>query len=166
MPDEEQKQDGAEPQEQPPAASETREEHLDYKDAWMRARADYENLKKDMAAKQQEWVSFANAGILTDLLPVMQYFKQALQFIPQDQQKIDWVQGVKHIQKMLEEFMEKNHIRLIDETGCAFDPARHEAVGKRKQEGAKPDTVLEVASPGYELNGKVLQPARVIVSEL
>jgi molecular chaperone GrpE len=155
----------ADEEKQQPQAETPAESNIDYKDAWMRARADYENLKKEMSAKQQEWVSFANAGLLMDLLPVMQYFKQAVQFIPQDQQSVNWVQGIKHIQKMLEEFMEKNHIRLIDQTGCAFDAARHEAVGKRKQEGTEPDTVLEIATPGYELNGKVLQPAKVIVSE-
>lgn len=157
--DEEQKQDTPESQDH------QAEQHVDYKEAWLRARADYENLKKEMSAKQQEWVSYANAGLLMDLLPVLQYFKQAMDFIPNDQQNVDWVLGVKHIQKMLQDFMEKNHIKLIDETGCAFDPTRHEAIGKRQQEGSRPDTVIEVAAPGYELNGKVLQPAKVIVAE-
>lgn len=141
------------------------DKNLDYKDAWMRARADYENLKKEMAAKQQEWVSFANAGLLMDLLPVLQYFKQALQHVPPEQQKLDWVQGVKHIHKLLQDFMAKNNITLIADTGKPFDPMRHEAVGKRKEEGSKPDMVLEVVLEGYELNGKVLQPAKVILSE-
>lgn len=141
------------------------EDKVDYKDAWMRARADYENLKKEMEAKQKEWVDYASAGILSDLLPVLQYFSQALQFIPPEQQEASWVQGIKHIQKMLQDFMEKNHISLINQVKIPFDPSRHEAIAKRKEEGMQPDMVLEVAVDGYELNGKVLQPAKVIVSE-
>ena len=49
--------------------------------------------------------------------------------------------------------------------GKPFDSSRHEAVGKRKQEGIEPDIIVEEVSPGYSLGGQVMQVAKVIVAE-
>ncbi len=141
------------------------ETNIDYKEAWMRARADYENFKKEMDAKRSELAVYAKAGILMDLMPVISHFKQALSYVPAEQQNQDWVVGVKHIQKLLHDFMDRHDMKEVETVGHAFDPTKHEAVAKKKVEGVEPDQVVEEVSAGYTLGGQVIQVAKVVVSE-
>ncbi|MBI4122079.1 MAG: nucleotide exchange factor GrpE [Parcubacteria group bacterium] len=152
-------------EEQPKPEEEAKEQHIDYKDAWLRSRADYENLKRETAEQRTTAGTYAKAAILIDLVPVIAHFKQALKFIPAEQQALPWVIGIKQIQKLLEDFMGRHDMKLIEAVGKPFDAKFHEAVGKRKAEDAKPDMVLEEVSPGYLLGGEVIQPAKVIVAE-
>ena len=54
---------------------------------------------------------------------------------------------------------------MIDPQGEPFDPARHEAMMAQPSATAEPNSVLNVIQPGYELNGRLLRPARVIVAK-
>ncbi len=141
------------------------ETNVDYKQAWMRARADYENFKRETDAKRAEQTAYAKVGILMDLLPVISHFKQALRFIPEDQQNANWVVGIKHIQKLMQDFMGRHEMKEIETVGHPFDPTKHEAVGKKKVEGKESDQILGEASAGYTLGGQVIQVAKVVVSE-
>lgn len=152
-----------EEEKKPPA--EQKETNVDYKESWMRARADYENLKKEMETRRAEVATFAKANILSDLLPVISHFKQALRYIPEEQQKLNWVVGVKQIQKLLTDFMSQHDLKEIETVGKPFDPSKHEAVGKKNVEGTPPDQVVEEVSSGYTLDGQVIQVAKVIVAE-
>ena len=46
-----------------------------------------------------------------------------------------------------------------------FDPERHEAMLAQPSNTAEPNSVLQVVQPGYEINGRLLRPARVIVAK-
>jgi molecular chaperone GrpE len=60
--------------------------------------------------------------------------------------------------------LERNGVEQFDPAGEAFDPAVHEALSTRAQEGAQPGVVLDVIEKGYRTNGTVIRPARVVVS--
>lgn len=144
---------------------ENKESNLDYKEAWIRATADYQNLQKEMEAKRKEWVNYANMGLLRDLLPVIDHYKQALNHIPEEQKEQDWVKGIIQIKKQLDEFMKNVHLEEIPSVGEKFDPELHEAIGRQKSEDAESDHIINEVSGGYKLNGKVIMAAKVIVSE-
>jgi molecular chaperone GrpE len=55
-------------------------------------------------------------------------------------------------------------VTSIEPLGEPFDPARHEAMMAQDSTTAEPNSVLQVVQPGYELNGRLLRPARVIVA--
>lgn len=141
------------------------EMNVDYKDAWIRARADYENLKKEHEAKRAEMAAYAKVGILMDLIPVISHFKQALRYITPEQEKMDWVVGVKQIQKLFLDFLARHDMKEIETVGHAFDASKHEAVGKKKAEGVEAGQVLQEVAPGYTLGGQVIQAAKVIITE-
>src|SRR5581483_5635943 len=61
--------------------------------------------------------------------------------------------------------LERAGIESYEPTGQRFDPAWHEALSSRAEEGAEPGLVLETVSKGYRLDGRVIRAARVIVSE-
>jgi len=140
------------------------EKNLDYKDAWMRATADYQNLQKEMDSKRSEWVNYANEGLLEDLIPVIENFYQGLKYIPKEHQNADWMIGFQQIQKQIESFMESKGIKRIKTVGEKFDPELHEAVNRKESE-EESDAILEEVMGGYQLNGKVLQVAKVVVAE-
>jgi molecular chaperone GrpE len=56
-------------------------------------------------------------------------------------------------------------VEHYDPSGERFDPAWHEALQTRTDEGSEPGTVVEVLQKGYRLDGQVIRAARVVVSE-
>jgi molecular chaperone GrpE len=60
---------------------------------------------------------------------------------------------------------DKAGIKLIDPKGQPFDPAWHEAMAVQESRDQPPNSVLNVIQKGYSLNGRLLRPARVIVSK-
>jgi molecular chaperone GrpE len=67
--------------------------------------------------------------------------------------------------KLLAKALEKIGVVPINPQGEPFDPARHEAMLAQESATAEPNSVLQVVQPGYEINGRLLRPARVIVSK-
>lgn len=67
--------------------------------------------------------------------------------------------------QLLVKALEKLGIVTINPLGEPFDPGRHEAMLAQPSNTAEPNSVLQVIQPGYELNGRLLRPARVIVSK-
>ncbi|MFA5020661.1 MAG: nucleotide exchange factor GrpE [Patescibacteria group bacterium] len=132
---------------------------------WQRAKADYSNLKKEESQRTQVMAEWANAAVISEILPVYNHFKLALKHIPKDQQSAAWVQGVILIQKQFADFLNKYGISEIKTVGEAFDPNRHEALAHEEREGFSADQIFEEISPGYLLNDKVLMPAKVKVAK-
>ncbi len=138
------------------------DEHLD---GWKRAKADYLNLKKQAEKEKEELAKFAQAGAVLQFLPIYDNLKRAEQHIPEDQQSQDWVKGILHIQKQFEETLKTMGIEPIKTVGEHFDPNHHHAVSKKKQDGAASGTILEETKSGFMFDGRVLEPAQVIVAE-
>ncbi|HEX9139863.1 MAG TPA: nucleotide exchange factor GrpE [Steroidobacteraceae bacterium] len=73
--------------------------------------------------------------------------------------------GLEATLKLLTSAFEKYSIQSIDPgTGSVFDPALQEAVLSQPTGEAPPNTVLKVLQTGYQLNGRLLRPARVVVA--
>ncbi len=66
--------------------------------------------------------------------------------------------------KLLQRAFDKFAIRQIDPVGQPFDPNQHEAVLMQESSSSAPNSVLQVVQSGYDLNGRLLRPARVIVA--
>ncbi|TLY64232.1 MAG: nucleotide exchange factor GrpE [Gammaproteobacteria bacterium] len=74
------------------------------------------------------------------------------------------MEGQEATLRLLSQALERIGVRVIDPAGEPFDPERHEAVMAEESATAEPGSVLRVVQPGYELNGRLLRPARVIVA--
>jgi molecular chaperone GrpE len=75
------------------------------------------------------------------------------------------LEGAQGTLKQLNRAFDKAGIKLIDPVGQPFDPAWHEAMVAQESASQPPNTVLSVIQKGYSLNGRLLRPARVIVSK-
>lgn len=137
----------------------------EYLEGWKRAKADYSNFKKESEKRVQEVIGFANAGLVAQLIPVFNNFKLACRHIPQEELEKEWVVGFMHIKKQFEDFLNNLGIEEIKTVGEKFNPEIHEAVEYEEKEDFETDTIFEEVQPGYTLQGKVINPAKVKVTK-
>jgi len=141
------------------------EKAQEYLAGWQRAQADYENLKKEHEQKGKELFEIANAAFMSEVLPVYSHFKLAVDHIPEDQKKADWVIGIIHIKKQFQKFFKKYKIEEIKTVGEEFNHDLHEAVSHEEKKGFETDMIFDEIQPGYTVDGKVLSHAKVKVAK-
>lgn len=142
------------------AADVTRERD-EYLDLAQRTKADFENYKKRVAKESAEAERRGTAKLVRELLPVVDNLERALREAGDD----SFAEGVRLVHRELREAFDRLDVESFEPAGEKFDPSLHEALATRGQEGSDPGIVLDVVDKGYRLNGQVLRPARVVVSE-
>lgn len=134
----------------------------EYLNGWKRAKADFENYKKDEQARFATLARFANEAVLADLLHVLDSFDLGLATVDESDPAR---RGMELIKSQLEDAMRRHGVERVGvKPGDVFDPARHEAVGEIAS-GVPPGAIAEEVSAGYFLHGKLIRPARVKVSK-
>lgn len=136
----------------------------EYLNGWKRAKADYENLKKETGKKQEEFIDYIQAALLLEILPIINNYKVALSHVPENLKKEEWLQGFNHIYKQFKEFLKKIGIKEIKTVGEKFNLEFHEAVAQEEKDDVEDQIILKEASPGFQLNDKVIIPAKVVVN--
>lgn len=145
------------------ALSEAEDRARNHWEQYLRAVAELDNVRKRAQRDIEAANRYGLEKFAAELLPV----QDSLQLAVQNAGKADarsLVQGQEATLQLLTKAMEKLGIVSIDPQGEPFDPARHEAMLTQESATAEPDSVLQVVQPGYELNGRLLRPARVIVA--
>ena len=129
-------------------------------DTLKRLQAEFENFKKRCEKDRIEFAKYAQAGIINDILPVVDSFELALKH---SGEKEKFVEGTKMIFAQLYSILESAGVKPIKSAGEKFDPYRHEVLIKEASD--KPEgTVLEEFQKGYMLNEKVLRFSKVKIS--
>lgn len=148
------------------ALTEAEERARGHWEQYLRAAAELDNVRK----RAQRDIEVANRYGLekfaAELLPVRDSLELAVQSA--DSHEVDarsLKQGQEATLKLLAKALERLGLTPISPLGEPFDPTRHEAMLAQESTGAKPNTVLQVVQTGYELNGRVVRPARVIVAK-
>ena len=137
-------------------------ERDEYLDLARRAQADFENYRKRAAKEAAVAGERARSGLVRELLPVVDNLERALASAGRDEQHL--AEGVRLVHSELIAVLERNGVQQFDPVGERFDPAEHEALSMRDQDGAESGLVLDVVEKGYRTNGTILRPARVVVS--
>lgn len=133
-----------------------------------RAVADYQNLEKRISQGRSELTSFMGAELVRRLLPILDHLEQALGGVSDQERESGWFKGVELAAKEFNQVLQSEGMEEIVAEGL-FDPALHEAVDTREPSSAEAsagkgdNSILEVVRKGYNLNGKVLSPAQVVV---
>jgi molecular chaperone GrpE len=129
----------------------------EYLDGWQRAQADFVNLRKRDEEAKAEFLKFAQADILAQLIPVLDSFTLSL---PHGNKELEV------IYKQLLAILKSSGFEEQNPEGEDFDPRYHESVGNVKVEEKKQDhKILEVVQKGYILSGKIIRPAKVKIGE-
>ena len=129
-------------------------------DTLKRLQAEFENYKKRVDKEKIEFVKYAHADMISQLLPVLDSFEIAFK---NTSDKEKFVEGIKMIYAQFHSILEAEGLKPIKARGEKFDPYKHEVL--LKEESDKPeDTILEEFQKGYMLNDRVLRHSKVKVS--
>ncbi len=131
--------------------------------AYLRAAAELENVRKRMSRDIEAARQFGIERFAAEMLHVADSLGLGLDAaVTADPATL--AEGHKATLRQLQKAFESAGITELDPTGQPFDPQLHEAMATQASPGQPPNTVLQVVQKGYLLNGRLLRPARVIVS--
>lgn len=136
----------------------------EYLAGWQRAKADFVNARKEEEERRAEFIKFAGAEIISDILPVLDSFDLA--FSNENWQKLDktWQEGIKLIYNKLKDTLKKYGVEQIETMDKKFNPEEHESLGEIET-ADKEGIVLEEIRKGYKIQNKILRPAQVRVGK-
>lgn len=134
-------------------------------DRLLRLGAEFDNFKKRMERERVEFLKYANAGSVLELIKVIDHFERAVEAAEKSKDFDSLLQGVKMIQAEIEGTLRKKGLERIKVVGELFDPHRHEAVAEVLTDEYPEHTVVEELQKGYLLEGKVIRPAAVKVAK-
>jgi len=143
---------------------ELRRQVADKQDRLLRALAEVDNVKRRTQREREDYVRYANEGLVRDLLPIIDNLDRALEAARATQEAAKVVEGVALIQRELLKVLERVGVTRYSAIGERFDPNRHDAAGRVVSATQPPDTVVAELTAGYTLNGRVLRPAQVVVA--
>ena len=145
------------------ALAESEERARSHWEQYLRAVAELDNVRKRAQRDIEAANRYGLEKFASELLPV----KDSLELAVQNAGRGDTGtlrEGQEATLQLLSRALERLGVAVIDPLGEPFDPERHEAMMTRESGTAEPNSVLQVVQPGYELNGRLLRPARVIVA--
>ncbi len=139
----------------------------EYLNGWKRALADYDNLKKELAAERIALHQAAIERVADPLIPVLDNFDQALKFKPEglDGKTEGWLQGILHVRTQLEQVMGELGIEPFGAVGELFNPHQHDAASERESDEAPSGTILEIVQRGWKRGERIFRPAKVVISK-
>ncbi len=132
----------------------------------MRARAEMENLRKRHAREVENAHKYALERFLSELLAVRDSLELGVNAARDEGADVAKLrEGSELTLKLLSDVMERFNVVQINPEGEAFNPEFHQAMAMEAREGVPPNTVVTVVQRGYTLNGRLLRPALVVVSQ-
>jgi molecular chaperone GrpE len=154
--------------------ADTRRERDEYLELAQRTKADFENYRKRMAAETKAAAARGKAELAAGLVNVIDSLERALASAQIDpgaaldgKAEADGPleQGIVLTFRELSATLSRAGVEAFDPAGEAFDPNWHEALQTRPVDGTSSGEVVETLQKGYRLDGQILRPARVVVSE-
>ncbi|MBT7981162.1 MAG: nucleotide exchange factor GrpE [Akkermansiaceae bacterium] len=136
-----------------------------WKDIAARNQAELDNYRKRMARDKTEAIKFANAGLLCELLPVIDSFQMGLGAAKLEDSESIITKGMEMVQKQLEEFLSTQGATEISAIGQPFDPNIHEAISQEENNDIPEGNIIIQIRKGYKLHDRLLRAANVIVSK-
>lgn len=139
----------------------------EYLDDLRRVQADFENYKKRVKNDERELYGHLSGQIVSELIPVLDNLHAAVEHVPAEAKESPWVTGITYIEKQFEDVLRNYGVEPLEtKPGDAFDPTRHEALDHQAKEGEdeKPLRIEKIVQKGYQIKGRIVRPAKVIVS--
>lgn len=134
------------------------------KDKSLRLVAEFENARKRFDRDRVEFIKYANEGLISDFLTIMDDLDRVVIAASANHQDYQaFLKGVEMVMARIHELLRKNNVKPIDALGKPFDPHSHEVLMQEpsdKEDG----TVIEELQKGYLLGEKVIRTSKVKVA--
>src|SRR3954452_7982428 len=138
----------------------------DYKDLYLRAAAETDNVRKRARRDVEMAQARGVARLARELLPSLDNLDRALGAAEAEEADAEHhlTKGIRLVQQELLGALTRVGIEQFSPAGEAFDPHQHEAVAQQPFEGAASGTVVQVYQPGYRYKEEILRAAKVVVA--
>lgn len=138
----------------------------DQKDSVIRAKAEVDNIRRRSAQDVEKARKFALEKFAGELLPVVDNLERAIASVDkEDESQKAMLEGVELTLQSFLSTLEKFDVKAIDPQDQPFNPELHQAMSLQEVPGVAANTVIAVMQKGYELNGRLIRPAMVMVSK-
>lgn len=134
-------------------------------DLYMRAYAEMENIKKRGVKEREDLAKFANESLIREILPVIDSLEKALIHARDGTNPSGLAEGIEMILKGLMNTLEKAGLKEVEAMGKPFDPHFHEAISQQPDDTVPPKHVIMEMQKGYLLNGRLMRPSVVVISQ-
>ena len=139
---------------------------VDQKDSVIRAKAEVDNVRRRAAQDVEKARKFALEKFASELLPTVDNLERGLENIDAEDEKQKAIgEGVSLTLQGLITALDKFGVKAVNPQDQPFNPELHQAMSMQEVEGVAPNTVIAVMQKGYELNGRLVRPAMVMVSK-
>jgi molecular chaperone GrpE len=143
-----------------------RQERDDLYQRLARSTADFKNSQKRLEQDKEQALQFANAKLVTALLPVIDNLERAIAVDPAKTDSAAVLKGMQIVQDQFTKLLQQQDIEVLaPKAGEAFDPTRHTALMQQENDQYKEHSVIQTLQKGYIMHGRTLRPASVIVSK-
>lgn len=141
-------------------------EEPDYKDLYLRAAAETDNIRKRARRDIEAANARGVARLARELLPSLDNLDRALEHAEAEEGDADHhlTKGIRLVQQELQAALTRVGIEPYSPKGETFDPHQHEAVAQTPVEGAESGTIVEVYQTGYRYKEEILRAAKVVVA--
>jgi molecular chaperone GrpE len=145
-------------------------ESAEFKDKWLRAQAEIENVRKRAEREREDTAKYAISKIAHDIVNVGDNFQRAIEAVPaaaadQDAALKSVLDGVRMIERELLNALERFGIKRMQPINELFNPHLHQAVMEVPRADVPSGLVVQVFQPGYTIEDRVLRPAMVGVAK-
>ncbi|QUM77773.1 nucleotide exchange factor GrpE [Moritella sp. 24] len=138
----------------------------EFKDAALRSKADADNVRRRAAIDVDKAKKFALEKFANELLPVIDNMERGLLHADKTNETLlPLIEGIELTAKSLESALEKFGVKSVNPEGEKFNPELHQAMSMIESADVEPNTVITVMQKGYELNGRLIRPAMVMISK-
>ena len=152
--------------EQKPASEQLLEQVAKANDQVLRVQAEMQNVRRRAERDVESAHKFALDKFAADLLPVVDNLERALAAIDsEDEGQKSVAEGIELTLKTFMDVLVRFKIEAIDPAGQPFDADLHQAVSMVPNPDLEANTVMDVFQKGYTLNGRLVRPAMVVVSQ-
>ena len=145
--------------------AQTKAELEKFRDLALRSSADLDNYRKRMSKEREEAIKFANSSFLERLIPILDNFEFGLEAARSASSPVSILEGMKMVQKQIQDFLSSAGIEMIDATDQHFDPQLHEAISQEESKQVPDGIVIRQLRRGYKLRDRLIRPANVVVSK-
>ncbi|MGA2775540.1 MAG: nucleotide exchange factor GrpE [Candidatus Omnitrophota bacterium] len=139
------------------------------KESWdklLRMQADFENTRKRLEREKQDFIKFANEGLILELLNILDDLERVVNSAELKNEDMPaFLKGVEMILAHIYEMLKEHGVKSVEAEGKLFDPNFHEALMQVENKDLPEHTVVEELQKGYLLNDRVIRTAKVKVSK-
>ena len=132
-----------------------------FHDNYVRAHAEFENLKKRLERERIEFLKYAKEDFVAEFIPILDSIDMALKHIKGSNDVKALQEGINMIDLQVKKFLQSLGAERVKTLGEKFDPHMHEAIESIEMNDKEEGSIAEELKAGYRLNGKLIRPAAV-----